>query len=252
MKKITFLFLVLTTLVSCNKVKVTEIRCTTKVTLTYSMVTEVPMTKSVNQSTIATWITNNLPTNISFKLTDSKGTTFRVANGTEVELPCGSYTVTAKYTPVSEANVVGSNVFFSTLEPTIVVNTTLDVTYDRANYTVPASFGCFGIVYDLDEVSAATFVSSHGESGTLPTTTVGESAFVFMNGDLESAIVDVTLTPRQAGFKQTTYTFKSSYDLHCVTASFGNYYIIHPYAINSVDNGSLSYSVDSFTAVNVE
>ena len=253
MRRVIFLFALVLGVVSCrNKIEIKEIKPeTATVCIGYKMVSEIPMTKAVNQEQINQWIIDNLPTNVTFKLTDAQGNRTNVTCGTPTEIPLGTYTVTARYTPVSDGSVVGSDVFFSKTEPIIIVNTSLEVTYDKANYVVPATFGSFGIVYDLNEVASATYVSSHGESGSMPTTSVGQTAFVFVNGLLDTQYLEVTLNPR-SGYKLAKHTFKSAYDPDCVTASFGNYYIIHPYEITSVEGGSLTYSTNGFVGVEVE
>ena len=250
MKKLCILALVLA-FVSCNKVSIEEIK-TQKVVFEYSLVSEHPMTKAVNTGDITAWIESVLPAKISLKLTDANGTRYNVETGSEVELPIGIYTVTGKSNPTASASVVGNDVYFSTSRPSLVVNTSIEITYSQKNYSIPATYSAFGIVIDYEETASATFQSSHGETGNIDFATVGTSGIVFVNGGLGSYILDVTLNPANSGDQTTTHTFKTAYSAETISPTFGNYYIIHPKAQSSVEGGAFSYSVSPFRAVDVE
>ena len=237
-----FLFIaILLALASCKKG--TEEIATQKVTFGYRLVTEQSMTKAVNNDDIADWIEASLPAKLSLRLTDS---------GTEVELPVGIYTVTGKNTPTASASVVGSDVFFSITRPTLTVSTTIEVTYSQKNYVIPATYGAFGIVIDSEETASATFASSHGETGNIEFATIGTSGIVFVNGNLGTHTLDITLNPVNSADQTTTHTFKTAYDAATISPTFGNYYILHPKAQSSVDGGTFSYSVIGFRAVDVD
>ena len=169
-----------------------------------------------------------------------------------MELPVGIYTVTGKNTPTASASVVGSDVFFSITRPTLTVSTTIEVTYSQKNYVIPATYGAFGIVIDSEETASATFASSHGETGNIEFATIGTSGIVFVNGNLGTHTLDITLNPVNSADQTTTHTFKTAYDAATISPTFGNYYILHPKAQSSVDGGTFSYSVIGFRAVDVD
>ena len=238
-------------LVSCSKAEV-ESPALVKVRFDFSLVSEQPMTKSVNNDDIADWIEASLPAKLSLRLTDSEGVRHNIETGTEVELPVGIYTVTGKNTPTASASVVGSDVFFSVSRPTLTVSTTIEVTYSQKNYVIPATYGAFGIVIDSEETASATFASSHGETGNIEFATIGTSGIVFVNGNLGTHTLDVTLNPVNSADRTTTHTFKTAYDAATISPTFGNYYILHPKAQSSVDGGTFTYSVIGFRAVDVD
>ena len=237
--------------VSCNKVRVEEIK-TQKVVFDYSLVSEHPMTKAVNTSDIADWIESALPAKISLKLTDANGSRYNVETGSEVELPIGIYTITGKSNPPASASVVGNDIYFSTSRPSIIINSSIEITYSQKNYSIPATYGAFGIVIDYEETASASFQSSHGETGNIEFSTIGTSGIVFVNGNLGSYSLDVTLNPVNAGNQATTHTFKTAYSAETISPTFGNYYIIHPKAQSSVEGGTFTYSVADFRAVDIE
>lgn len=250
MRKFLFIALLLA-VASCKKG--TEEIATQKVTFGYRLVTEQSMTKAVNNDDIADWIEASLPQKLSIRLTDANGVRYNIETGSEVELPIGIYTVTGKNTPTSSAAVAGSDVFFSVSRPTIVVNTTIEITYTQKNYVIPATYGAFGIVVDYDETASATYQSSHGESGSIEFARIGTSGIVFVNGNLDSFVLSVTLNPVNSGDNEvTTYTFKTAFSASSISPTFGNYYIIHPKGISSVDGGTFGYSISGFRPVDVE
>lgn len=236
--------------VSCNKSG--ESPASVKVRFEYSLVTEHSMTKAVNNDAIADWIESVLPAQLALRLTDANGVRYNIETGKEVELPVGIYSVTGKNVPAASASVVGSDVFFSVSRPTLTVSTTIEVTYSQKNYVIPATYGAFGIVIDSDETASATFASSHGETGNIEFAEVGTSGIVFVNGNLGTQTLDVTLNPVNGADQTTTHTFKTAYDAATISPTFGNYYILHPKAQSSVDGGTFSYSVIGFRPVNVE
>ena len=250
MKKILLWACALLMLVSCDKEN-KQVETKQKVVFTYQIATEVPMTKAVNNDGIMEWIAAQLPENISIRLTDANGTRYNITTGSEVELPVGIYTVTGKDTPTASAYIAGATLFFAS-RPALSVNTTIEITYTQKQYVIPATYAAFGIVVDNEETASATFVSSHGETGNVPFTTVDNACIVFVNGNLETFILTVTLTPIASGDAETSYTFKTAYSQTSISPTFGNYYIIHPKGISSVDGGTFSYAIGDFRAVDVE
>lgn len=252
MKRLIFVALVLT-LAACNKSAKLDTPQTQQVVLDFKVVQEQPMTKAVNNDVIQDWIEAALPEKLSLRLTDANGTRYNIETGTSVELPIGIYSVTGKSTPTASASVVGSDVFFSVSRPTIVVNTSVEITYTQKNYVIPATYGAFGIVVDYEETASASYQSSHGETGNIEFAQAGTSGIVFVNGSLGTYTLDVTLTPvNSTDNAQTTYTFQTAYSATSVSPTFGNYYIIHPKGISSVDGGTFGYSIAGFRPVDVE
>lgn len=255
MKKITILFAMVLCLASCIKPKSensVEDHSKQTVVFDFRLVEEVPMTKAVDNNAINEWIENALPSKISLKLIDANGTRYNIETGTSVELPVGIYTVTGKNTPTASASVVGTDVFMSMSRPTLIVSTTIEVTYTQTSYLVPATYGAFGIVVDLEETATASFSSSHGEQGNIEFATIGTSGIVFINGNLDSHILNVTLNPISSADEVTTYVFKTAYSSTTISPTFGNYYILHPKGISSVDGGTFGYSISPFRAVDIE
>ena len=250
MKKNLLWLLAILMLASCSKEK-KQSDFKQKVVFTYQIATEMPMTKAVNTDAITEWIADQLPANISIRLTDANGIRYNITTGSEIELPVGIYTVTGKDTPTASANIAGSSVFFAS-RPALSVNTTIEITYTQKQYVIPATYAAFGIVVDRAETASASFVSSHGETGNVPFTDTNNAGIVFVNGNLESFVVDVTLTPIASGDAETTYTFKTAYSQTSISPTFGNYYILHPKGISSVEGGTFSYSIGDFRAVDVE
>ena len=251
MKKITILFAMVLCLASCCRSEKAEDRNTQIVTFDYRVYTELPMTKAVNADGITSWITGQLPSTISLKLTDANGVKYNIETGSAIELPLGTYTVTGKSAPTSSGSIVGSDIYFSKTRPTIVVNTTIEVTYTHTTYTIPATYNSFGIVVDYTETASATYASSHGETGTIDFAPVGTSGIVFVNGALDTYILDVTVNPCNGGDKITTYTFKTAYSQSTISPNMGYYYILHPKKITSIEGGVFSYSVSNFQAVDI-
>lgn len=251
MRKIVFV-LAACFLAACSKdVQVSDAQVQ-KVTFSYRIATEVPMTKAVNNDAVIDWIAAQLPEVINIRLTDANGTRYNIQTGSEVQLPVGIYSVTGKYTPSASANVVGSDVYFSTSCPALVVNTSIEVTYTQKQYVIPATFGAFGIVIDTDETASATFQSSHGETGNVDFANVSGAGIVFVNGNLDTHIIYVTLNPANSSDEATTFTFKTAYSQTSISPTFGNYYILHPKSQSSVDGGTFSYAIGDFRAVDVE
>ena len=252
MKRFVYLALALIALTSCDKdQKAEEAKGTQKVTFQFR-VEGVPMTKGVNQDDIADWIEAALPEKLALKLVDANGTRYNIETGASVELPVGIYTVTGKNAPTASANVIGSDVFFSVSRPTIKVNTTIEITYTQTTYIVPATYGAFGIAVDFSETASASFASSHGESGNIEFATIGSAGLVFVNGELGTYTLDVTLSPVSSADEATTYQFKTAYSSTTISPTFGNYYILHPKNVSSVDGGTFTYSIGTFRAVDVE
>ena len=252
MKKLLIFVLSLLTFVSCCKKDKKFEDLTQKVIFSYKAVAEKPMTRAINNNAIIDWIGEQLPTSISLRLTDSNGNKYTVETGSEIELPLGVYTVTGKSIAPSTQNVVGSDVSFSSIQPSLNINTILEVVYSQTQYTIPANFTGFGIVIDYEETASATYQSSHGESGTIQFATIGTAGIVFVNGNLDTHSLDVTLNPVNNSDKQTTYTFKNEYLSTTISPTFGNYYIIHPKAITGIEGGLFSYTVDRFQAIDIE
>ena len=223
-----------------------------KVTFGFQLVSEVPMTKAVNNTSIAQWIESQLPEKLSLKLIDANGVRYTVETGASVELPTGIYTVTGKNVPSASASVIGSDVFMSVTRPTITVNTTIEVTFTQTTYIVPATYGAFGIVIDKEETASASYTSSHGEQGNIEFAEVGTAGIVFVNGNLGTFTLDVTLNPVSSSDEITTHRFQTNYSATTISPTFGNYYIIHPKGISSVDGGTFSYSIGNFRAVDIE
>lgn len=250
MKKFIFGAFTLLMLVSCHKAD-ERVETKQKVVFAYQIATEVPMTKTINNDNLIDWIAEQLPTSVSIRLTDANGTKYNITTGSEVELPVGIYTVTGKDTPQASANVVGSNAFF-TSRPSLSINTSVEVTYTQKQYVIPATYTAFGIVVDRTETASASYVSSHGETGNVPFTEVDNAGIVFVSGNLDTYSLDITLSPISSGDAETTYTFKTAYSTSSISPTFGNYYIIHPKGISSVEGGAFTYSIGSFRAVDVE
>lgn len=238
---------------SCAKNTDQELPKTQQVTFDFKIVSEQSMTRAVNNDDIANWIETALPEKLALKLIDANGTRYNIETGTSVELPIGIYSVTGKNTPTASASVVGTDVFFSVSRPTIVVNTSIEITYTQKSYVIPATYGAFGIVVDYEETASASFTSSHGETGNIEFAQVGTSGIVFVNGTLGTHTFNVTLTPVNAtDYEPTTYTFQTAYSATSVSPTFGNYYIIHPKGISSVEGGTFGYSIAGFRPVDVE
>ena len=252
MRKVFLGIIALMLLSSCSKVRVQEIPQKQKVTFGYRLYNEVAMTKAVSNDSIIDWIAEQLPTTISLRLTDANGTRYNITTGSEVELPTGIYTVTGKSAPSASAYIVGSDVFFSSARPTITINTSVEITYTQKSYIIQATYGGFGIVIDKKETASATFASSHGETGNIEFSQIGTAGITFVNGNLSTYSLNVTVNPVKTGDAQTTYTFKSEYSQTSITPTNGFYYILHPKGINSVDGGTFSYAIADFRAVDVE
>lgn len=82
MKKITILFAMVLCLASCCRSDKAEDRNTQIVTFDYRVYTELPMTKAVDADGITSWITGQLPSTISLKLTDANGVKYNIETGT--------------------------------------------------------------------------------------------------------------------------------------------------------------------------
>lgn len=235
----------------CSKsVKVKELY--QQVTIGYNMYSEEPMTRSVYTNSVLGYIEDALPASITLTLTDGDGNKTTVTTGQSVSLKLGTYTVKAKYTPQSVAQVFGSSVYLSN-EPSLSINTTLTITVEQTSYVVGANYTCFGIVVDNEEVESASFVSSHGESGVLNMNPAGSNAYgiIFVNGPLDTATMDIVLTAKDISLKNTTYTFYVNSNTGDVYAQYGKYYILHPKVKTSVDEGFLSYVGDDWTEVEI-
>lgn len=252
MKKASILALLLLLLMTgcSNKVKVTELY--QQVTIGFNMYSEEPMTKSVYTNPVQTYIENALPATLTFTLTDGDGNKTTVISGQSVSLKLGTYTVKAKYTPQTVAAVVGASLFLSN-EPSLSVNTTLTITASQTSYVVGASYTCFGIVVDNDEVQSVSYQSSHGEAGNLTMNPVASNAYgiIFVNGSLDTATMDVILTAKDVSLENTTYKFYVNGNSGDVYAQYGKYYILHPKAKTGIDEGFLSYITDDWTEVEI-
>lgn len=244
-----FLFALMLGLASCNNDKELAEPQMVKVNFGYKMVTEVPMTKAVNNNEINDWIEAQLPQTISLRLTDANGTRYNIQTDSEVEIPVGIYTVTGKISPQSTAALAGSDLYLSNTAPILMVNTTVEITYSQKTYVIPATYGSFGIVVDYDETASVSFQSSHGETGNVTFATIGTSGIAFINGNLSGFSIAFALTPVSSANEVTTYTFQATYSESSISPANGNYYILHPKSMSSMDGGVFTYSIGSFRAV---
>lgn len=246
MKKIVNLIVafVIVAMTSCSKrVEVKELVQTTDVVLGLQMVQSGSMTKATNQEVI-TFLENYVPTNVELKL--KSGTdTYTVQLGKPTTLPIGSYTVTGKYKPLSQSSVIGSDVYISTI-PSISISDEITITPTQSNYVVNATYSCFAIVVELTETASATFVSSHGEQGTIEFAKSGTLGTIFITGNLDPHYVSVTLNPVSSDNEVTTFTFKSTYSADAIYAERGKYYLLHPNEITAIDEGYINWNLASW------
>ena len=252
MRSVLFLFALMLGLASCDKDREVTEPQSVKVCFGYHMVSEVPMTKAVVNNEINDWIEAQLPQTISLRLTDANGTRYNIQTNNEVEIPVGIYTVTGKSVPSSTASLAGTDLFLSNTAPTITVNTTVEITYSQKTYVIPATYGAFGIVVDYDETSSVSFQSSHGETGNVTFATIGTAGIAFINGNLSGYSIMFSLTPVSTANEVTKYTFQATYSESSISPANGNYYILHPRSVSSVDGGTFVYSIGGFRAVDVQ
>ena len=236
-------------LVSCSKERAT-LSATQRVRVGYEVVSERPMTKGTTDP-VAEWIGANLPASLQMTLTDKDGKTYNVTTGEEVELPIGTYSVVASAYPYPRTEIIGSTVTISNAHPALTINATLEVSYTQKSYTVPATFEAFGVAVKLDEIDGARYHTSRATSGTLTFAQVGDYGVTFINGDLESFSVDIILLSGGVG-AETTYTFKKAHDSETISPTWGNYYLLHPRKVITVDGGQIGYETDTFGAVDIE
>jgi len=201
------------------------------------------MTKATNQGVI-TFLENYVPTNVELKL-KSRTDTYTVQLGKPTTLPIGSYTVTGKYKPLSQSSVISSDVYISTI-PSISISDEITITPTQSNYVVNATYSCFAIVVELTETASATFVSSHGEQGTIEFAKSGTLGTIFITGNLDPHYVSVTLNPVSSDNEVTTFTFKSTYSADAIYAERGKYYLLHPNEITAIDEGYINWNLASW------
>ena len=226
---------------SCSKSdELNELSKTANVTIGIQMVQSGQMTKATNQEVI-TFLENYVPTSVELKL--KSGTdTYTAQLGQPTVLPVGTYTVTGKYKPTSQAAVIGSSVYLSTV-PSISISDELNITASQSSYVVDATYSCFAIVVELSEIASATFKSSHGEAGTIQFAQNNGLGVIFVTGNMETHSMSVTINPISTDNEATTFTFKSSYASDAIFAENGKYYLLHPNAIEAIENGYINWSL---------
>lgn len=219
------------------------------VTIGYRIIDSFPMTKAVSDADISNYLLEVMPTNLEFTLTDSKGNVYKVTQGEETALKCGTYTIKASTKPDNNAAILGSSAWFSTT-PWIRVNTSIVIEPDKNTYVVDAEYNCFAIVVDLSEVSEATYLCSHSESGTIPFQRKTNYAICFVVGSYGGYTLSITIVPISADRENTTVVFSETYGTDVVVSQKGYYYILHP-NIKNASGLNVSYTWGNLTRVEI-
>ena len=183
----------------------------------------------------------------------STGATYTTTTGEPINIPVGTYHVTASNAPSSTHNIVGTALYL-THEPRVRVDASVDVTQGVGTYELTATYESAAIAVVSSETSGWTGTTSGKEGFAIDAITSGIYKWTFLTGDITTRTFFTTLTPAAGGAARSYTLCGSSTTLAQHTADGvlvapGHWYILHP-TDGAMQSGSFSVEFPTWTEGN--
>lgn len=232
MKKLLF-FLALC-VVACTKVPQ---QTGAMVSVVFRISTE---TKAFPDAIVAT-IPSTIPLTVTNKVT---GSAFSVNTGEAVTIPVGEYSVSGRYTPKKNQNVIGTSVYLSK-SPAITILQDVSVSAGVSEYSITATYQSWVLAVDSTEASLWTMDMNYTATA-VDFMVDGTTWWIFCTGNLASRFLVTQVVPKDTDSCTTaTYNLTTSASYAAANNGLvvqpGKWYYLHP---NSATTEAAGFSIN--------
>lgn len=238
----------LAVLASCTKEATTTPVSTTRF-FSYTMSGNSMYTKATASTDVLATIESTLPESVQVVLQgQTNGKSYVVNTGEAKSIPSDIYKVNSSYLGETVATISTANggAYLSTGPSMENSETTLTITDEETNYTVPMKYTCFALVCDATIVEKATITDVWGTTKDIPFITNGDVMLIFAQGKIETHYLNITVYPKDTDlYKVTDYTIVTKETTSMGRAEFGKWYIINP-TISGQQPKLVSYDLPTF------
>lgn len=189
-------------------------------------------TKAIQSEDVLQVINATLPTEMNLVLTSqstNKSTT--ATSGQGVVLASDTYRVIGYRGGESACStIIRDDMAYLTYQPSIKVDSELTIVDEVSDYSVPATYDCFCLVCDAENVEKATVTTYYGEED-VDFIKSGNTMVIFAEGNFSSVYLTITLTPvDKERYKTTTYKIATTQKNNISYAEKGKWYLLEPTA----------------------
>lgn len=205
-------------------------------------------TKAIQSEDVLQVINATLPTEMNLVLTSqstNKSTT--ATSGQGVVLASDTYRVIGYRGGESACStIIRDDMAYLTYQPSIKVDSELTIVDDVSDYSVPATYDCFCLVCDAQEVEKATVTTYYGEED-VDFIKSGNTMVIFAEGNYSSVYLTITLTPvDKERCTTTTYKISTTQKNNIGYAEKGKWYLLEP-TVSGVQPKLVGIDLPTFT-----
>lgn len=194
-----------------------------------------------------------LPTSLLLTLTNTATQAqYTTETGEPINIPVGTYTVTACNDPEATQEIAGMALFLSHT-PRVRIDTQVEVVAGVGSYSLTATYESVVLVVLTAETSAWTGATSGQVGFTIDAIESGVYRWTFLTGNIQTKKFVTTLTPEGGGATRN-FTIVGNEALLAnysdgLLVSPGHWYILHP-SDNVTQSGGFSVDFPAWTQGN--
>lgn len=180
------------------------------------------------------------------------GTTYTTTTGEPINIPVGTYRVTACNNPASVKEISGSALFLSHV-PRVRVDAEVEVVAGVGYYPLTAAYESIALAILTSETSGWAGTNSSKQGFEIEAITSGIYKWTFLTGDIAGRKFVTTLTPSGCGASRS-FTIVGNAELlanysDALLVAPGHWYILHP-TDEDMQSGGFSVEFPTWTAGN--
>lgn len=180
------------------------------------------------------------------------GTTYTTTTGEPINIPVGTYRVTACNNPTSVKEITGSALFLSHV-PRVRVDAEVEVVAGVGSYPLTAAYESVALAILTSETSGWAGTNSSKQGFEVEAITSGIYKWTFLTGDIAARKFVTTLTPAGGGATRS-FTIVGNAELlanysDALLVVPGHWYVLHP-SDAATQSGGFSVSFPDWTAGN--
>lgn len=181
------------------------------------------------------------------------GASYTTGTGEPINIPVGTYHVTACNEPAATQNIVGTALYLTHV-PRVRVDVSVTVTAGVGTYPLTASYESAALAILSSETSAWTGTTSSKQGFAIDAIESGAYRWTFLTGDLATRTFFTTLTPAAGGAARSyticgSETTLASHTADGLLVAPGHWYILHP-TDGAMQSGGFSVDFPTWTAGN--